>query len=106
MSIEVALGAMDADAVLWDGVSSVLETASNAASGLVLTERNLSRTATSTGFLAKYEEARARIERLLAEGATETTGIATTLRQVRDVYIVSDEDAQAAYDNVWEPVQK
>lgn len=105
MSIEVALDALTADAVLWYDASSVLGTAAWSASGLTLTTGSLSNVAAETGLVATYEEARARIERLLREGDAELATIATTLRQVRSAYESQDMSKRDAFRGLWEPKQ-
>jgi hypothetical protein len=103
MSIAVALEALEADARLWEGASSVLGTAAWSAAGLTLTSMSLSNVAADVGLVGTYEEARARVERLLREGETELQTIATTLRQVKTAYESQDASQRASYDGLWEP---
>lgn len=103
MSVTVGLEALAADAVLWEGTAATLGAASRAAGGLTLSTVSLSWAAGEEGLADVYEAARARVERLLSEGSTETGVIAATLRQVKGAYESNDEAQRAAYDGVWEP---
>lgn len=103
MSLTVGLEALGHDAKMWDGVSSTLSSASIAAGDLTLSTVSLSWAAGEEGLVDVYEAARARVQRLCSEGATETGVIASTLRQVRAAYASSDAAQQAAFDGIWEP---
>jgi hypothetical protein len=103
MSVTVGLEALGHDSGLWDGVSSTLSAASAAASGLTLSMTSLSWAAGEEGLVDVYEEARARVQRLCTEGATETGVISSTLLQVKAAYESSDTTQKAAYDGMWEP---
>lgn len=103
MSMQVSLDALAADAVLWEGVSGTLGSASRSAAGLTLSSASLSWAAEEVGLVDVYEAARARVERLLREGEAETDTIAVTLRQVRTAYESSDENERAVYRGAWEP---
>lgn len=103
MSITAALEALEADARLWEGASSVLGTAARSASVLTLGSMSLSNVAADVGLVGAYEEARARVERLLREGEDELQTIATTLRQVEAAYEAEDESQRTLYRGLWEP---
>lgn len=103
MSMKVNLDALTADAVLWEGVSGTLGSSSRSAAGLTLSSVSLSWAAEEVGLLDVYEAARARVERLLREGETETETIAVTLRQVRTAYESTDESERAVYRGIWDP---
>lgn len=103
MSVTVGLEALAHDAGLWDGVSHTLASASGVATGLTLGTPSLSWAAEVVGLVSVYEAARARVETLLAEGATETGVIATTLLQVKSAYEATDEEERAVYNGMWEP---
>lgn len=103
MSVTVAFEALEHDAGMWDDVSSTLSSASSSARGLTLSTTSLSWAAEVIGLVDVYEAARARVEQLLSEGATETGVIASTLLQVKAAYQSADTTRQAAYDGIWEP---
>ena len=103
MSIDVALEALTADAALWEDASSTLNTAAWSASALTLTTSSLSNVAADVGLVTVYEQARARIERLLREGSEELQTIADTLRAVRTAYESQDASQRATYGGLWEP---
>lgn len=103
MAIDVALQALKNDAVLWDGVSATLSTASGSASGLSLSAGQLSWAADEIGLVALYESARSKVEQLLREGSEETGTIADTLVSVKTVYESNDENAQNGLHGLWDP---
>lgn len=106
MSFQVALQALGADAGVWDDVSTALDGATTSASGLTLTTAQLSWAAEVIGLTTTYEAMRAKTERLLGEGATETSTIAEGLRTVKTTYEGSDEGAKARLESAWAPIDE
>ncbi|SDB83481.1 hypothetical protein SAMN05216410_0316 [Sanguibacter gelidistatuariae] len=103
MAIDVALQALKDDALLWDGVSATLNTASTSASGLSLTAGQLSWAADEIGLVTLYETARSKVEQLLREGSDATGTMADTLVDVKKVYESTDENAQSSLHGTWDP---
>ncbi|MFC7488015.1 hypothetical protein ACOCJ7_18375 [Knoellia sp. CPCC 206453] len=103
MSFEVALQALGDDAAVWDDVSSTLSTATTSASSLTLSTSQLSWAADVVGLTTTYESMRAKIERLLREGTTETDTIAANLRTVKTTYEGHDEAAKQRLAAAWSP---
>lgn len=103
MTLQVALDALSKDAGMWGGVSDVLSDASSTATGLTLDTGSLSWAAEVVGLVPVYEAARARLQTLLSEGATETETIAATLRQVKAAYESTDAAESAAFRGLWDP---
>ncbi|MFQ6172657.1 hypothetical protein ACK8HX_13695 [Oryzobacter sp. R7] len=106
MSFRVALEALSADAGVWDEVSTTLDGASTTAAGLGLTTSQLSWAAEVVGLTATYESMRAKTERLLGEGATQTSTIAEGLRTVKTTYEGSDEAAKQRLESAWAPIDE
>ncbi|WP_182112487.1 MULTISPECIES: hypothetical protein [unclassified Actinotalea] len=103
MSLDVALEALSKDAGMWGGVSDVLSTASSTTVGMTLVTSELSWAAEVVGLVPVYEAARARLQTLLSEGATETETISTTLKQVKAAYESNDAAQRAAFAGLWQP---
>lgn len=106
MSFQVALEALGTDASRWDDVSAALDGASTSATGLTLTTAQLSWAAEVVGLTTTYEAMRAKTERLLREGATETSTVAEGLRTVSTTYEGSDETARQRLESAWAPVDE
>ena len=103
MSFEVAIQALQDDAVVWDGVSATLSTATTSATSQTLTTSQLSWAADVVGLTETYESMRAKIEKLLREGTTETNTIAANLRTVMTTYEGHDEAAKQRLASAWTP---
>lgn len=99
MPINVALESLTADAAMWETVSGNLNVAAASAGELFLPAAAFSFAGTAAA--STYEEVRARVEQMLRQGANETAGAATVLRQVRADYESTDERTRAGLDGLW-----
>ncbi|WP_250029444.1 type VII secretion target [Paractinoplanes maris] len=102
MTLKAALNALHTDAVTWDETSGVLSRAAEEATGLSLTEGQLSWASASTGLLDTYAEIQAKAGRLLLQGARIHADLARTLDQVAAAYERDDEEAAARLGGVWD----
>jgi hypothetical protein len=102
-TLKVALEALAADAGVWDDVSTTLTSARDSASGLTVTEGEMSWASDVTGLLQTYEAMRSKTEGLLGGGATQTSTIATGLRTVKSTYEGSDQAAVERLSSAWAP---
>ena len=103
MTLKVALEALAADAGVWDDVSSTLGGARDSATGLTVTQGQMSWAADVTGLLQTYESMRSKTETLLGDGSTQTSTIAHGLRQVKTTYEGSDQAAVDRLSSAWAP---
>jgi len=103
MTLKVALEALASDAGVWDDVSSTLGSARDSASGLTVTQAQMSWASDVTGLLQTYEAMRAKTEGLLGGGATQTSTIAQGLRTVKTTYEGSDQAAVERLSSAWAP---
>jgi hypothetical protein len=103
MDLKVALAALASDARVWDDVSSTLGGARGSATGLTVTEGEMSWAADVTGLLQTYEAMRSKTARLLAGGETQTATIARGLLTVKATYEGSDQAAVERLASAWAP---
>src|SRR6476469_7668080 len=103
MTLKVALEALSSDAGVWDDVSTTLGSARDSATGLTVTQGQMSWAADVTGLLQTYEAMRSKTERLLGGGATQTSTIAQGLRTVKTTYEGSDQAAVQRLSSAWTP---
>ena len=103
MTLKVALEALASDAGVWDDVSTTLGSARDSATGLTVTQGQLSWASDVTGLLQTYEAMRAKTEQLLGGGATQTATIAQGLRIVKTTYEGSDQAAVERLSSAWAP---
>jgi uncharacterized protein YukE len=90
--VRVACDALRADATKWSQTAETLQTAAQAAEGLVLGVDKLGFAAQQGGVVAAYEALRRKMIRLLTTGVTELDTLATTLRHAADTYQREDGD--------------
>lgn len=97
--IEVALDALEADAVGWSAAAADLRGAAQAAVGVPVAVSAFSFAGQSVA--ASYDELRSKMETLLSEGADSLDAIATGLRASAAAY-AADEAANAhAIQNIY-----
>jgi len=97
------IDALRADAKAWQNVALVTSRAAGAADVLRLTDAELSWASQRTGFSATYEEARAKVERLMGEATTNFTELGALLNRVAAEYQANDEAAAKRMKGVWDP---
>jgi len=102
MSFKVAMQALSADAAIWEESAGALSRAGAAASGLTLSDVDLSWAGQDTGLVATYGQLRDKVTRLLDEGSEETHKLSATLLEVRRTYLSADESAKAGYRGIWD----
>ncbi|MGL4177780.1 MAG: hypothetical protein ACRCSN_17110 [Dermatophilaceae bacterium] len=103
MGFEAQLQALADDAAVWDRVATTLSGASSSAAGRALHVAELSWAGEVTGLVSTYESIRAKVERLLKEGSTETGTISDGLITVKQTYEGTDAAAQAELQSAWRP---
>lgn len=103
MTLKVALEALASDAGVWDDVSTTLGSARDSASGLTVTQGQMSWASDVTGLLQTYEAMRSKTEGLLGGGATQTSTMAQGLRTVKTTYEGSDRAAVERLSSAWAP---
>ncbi len=103
MTLKVALEALASDAGVWEDVSTTLGTARDSASGLTVTQGQMSWASDVTGLLQTYEAMRSKTEGLLGAGATQTSTMAQGLRTVKTTYEGSDQAAVERLSSAWAP---
>ena len=103
MTLKVALEALASDAGVWDDVSTTLGSARDSASGLTVTQGQMSWASDVTGLLQTYEAMRSKTEGLLGGGATQTSTMAQGLRTVKTTYEGSDGAAVERLSSAWAP---
>lgn len=97
------IDALRADAKAWQHVALVTSRAAGAADILRLTDAELSWASQRTGFSTTYEQARAKVERLLGEATTNFNELGALLDQVAAAYQANDQAAAKRMKGVWEP---
>lgn len=84
--MEVALEALRSDAGTWDLAADNLNQARGIIAPLELTAKDVMSYAAARGFDRRYNDMRAKLDRLLAEGAENFRGIAGSLLNGATIY--------------------
>lgn len=98
--VDVAYEALSADADLWDGVADNLEDAHTQVQGIEVYRGAFSFAGMDAADL--YLAARETVLQLLADGATQTSGAATALRDIRNSFATNEAQTQAELAGIWE----
>ncbi len=101
MTYTVALEALAGDATIWDETSTTLADASTEASGLTLTDDDLSFAGTESGVTSTYTQLQNRLVTLLADGGTQTGHVGDTLRYIKREYENNEAQAESRYRGQW-----
>ncbi|KQO96883.1 hypothetical protein [Leifsonia sp. Leaf264] len=99
--ISVAYDALTNDARRWDGVAARLDQAKASVANLDLGRGEFSFAAMDVA--DEYARLRALVVRLLEDGATQTRGAASALREIREDFEGTDAAIQASLAELWEP---
>ncbi|MEL4319824.1 hypothetical protein WJX64_12485 [Leifsonia sp. YIM 134122] len=98
--IAVAYDALTKDAGRWDGVADGLDRISTSVATLDLGRGEFSFAGIDVA--DEYARIRTAVLRLLADGATQTRGAATALREIREDFEGTDAAIQASLAEMWE----
>jgi len=101
LSFEASIDALTADSRRWDDSADMLATAAKTVGGMRLGP-DVFGFAGGNAYEA-YESIRSYTEEYLQKGSHETSGAAAALRQVRDTYEGSDEEAKQKFASKWKP---
>ncbi|UOX86427.1 hypothetical protein MUY14_32400 [Amycolatopsis sp. FBCC-B4732] len=91
--VEVALEALRSDANTWDLAADNLNQARGIVAPLELTPKDVMSYAAARGFDRRYNDMRAKLDRLLAQGSANFRGIAGSLLEGAEIY----EQAEAGH---------
>jgi hypothetical protein len=100
--ITVDLEALASDARVWDTVGDDLAGARSALGALTVADSAFSFAGSSAS--SAHEQARELFDELCRRAATQTSGAATTLRDVRDDYVACQGEVSASLARLWDPV--
>jgi hypothetical protein len=98
--ITVAYDALTSDAARWDGVADGLDQAAAGVANLDLGRGEFSFAGTDVA--DEYARIRTQVLQLLADGATQTRGAATALREIREDFESTEAAIQASLAEMWE----
>ncbi|WP_290056068.1 hypothetical protein [Amycolatopsis solani] len=93
--VEVALEALRSDAATWDQAADNLNQARGIVAPLELTPKDVMSYAAARGFNRRYNDMRAKLDHLLAQGSENFRGIAGSLLTGATIY----EQAEADHAN-------
>ena len=102
MSVEVAIEALEKDAVKWEDSADALSKASSQAATQDLSDYEFSFIGTTVGLTSTYAEIQNKVANLCAGGYHEMTAIAAELRAVKTTYEGTDEAAKAKLQGTWD----
>ena len=102
MTVKAAINALRHDSDQWDQVAQVTGRAGQEAGGLVLGESQLSWASVQSGLLNTYAEIQQKAAMLLGEATRVYGDLSVALDQVANAYEVSDRNAAAQLEGVWD----
>ncbi|MFJ2543425.1 hypothetical protein [Microbacterium sp. NPDC087589] len=98
--IRVASEALGSDAVVWDGVSSTLSTASSATGSMRSSDAAFCWKGDE--LFAQYTEIVEAVSTYLSDGASAASDGAQALRDVRDLFIAREDETVSTINGAWE----
>lgn len=99
--LRAALSALRDDAGKWDECAGTLNAAQSVADGSQIDGRHFSFIGDACGVTTAYENLRAKVATLLADGGKKTSGVADALREVATTYAEEEERGVHRMKEVW-----
>jgi hypothetical protein len=98
--IDVALGALRADATVWQSAAGSAQQAQSAAAAISLSAGQFSYLADKAGVTKTYDQLQQRVAELLAGAAANFTNVSQTLTAVRGTYEANEQKTAGSFSSL------